>query len=201
MTKTDNTLTLNPKYTRLVQGPCCCCVTAFQMILYRRGFGLFDQEKLAKELKIKMDKHDSKAYNVKLDIYTNQSDAGMRTTDSEEIINQVLKKNNIPLVAKGVDASDISDLKEFIIQNINKNNDLWMEWMIYKVYDEEQHKKQWNMPTWMSCHDSVIENINDEPDTKVTVVDPFWYHKPRTDIDIKKIKDALVGFIVISKKD
>ncbi|MCK5474374.1 MAG: hypothetical protein KAI53_03130 [Candidatus Aenigmarchaeota archaeon] len=192
-------ISLTPKYIRLVQGPCCCCVTAFQMILYRRGFGLFDQEELAKDLKIKMNKHDLEAYNIKLDTYTNPSDAGMKTIESEKIINQVLKKNNISLMATGVPISNIPNLKEFIIRNLSKNNDLWMEWMIYNVYDEKQHKKQWNMPTWMSCHDSVIESINVGQDTKVTVVDPFWYHKPRMEMDINKIKDALVGFIVIQK--
>ena len=192
-------LSLKPKYIRLVQGPCCCCVTAFQMILYRRGFGLFDQEKLAKDLKIKMNKHDFEACNVKLNTYTDLSDAGMKTTESKKIINQFFKKNNISLIAKGVHASEISNLKDFIIQNLSKDNDLWMEWMIYKVYDEEQHKKQWNMPQWMNCHDSVVESINGEQDTKITIVDPFWYHKPRTEIAIEKIKNALVGFIIIQK--
>lgn len=190
-------ISLKPKYIRLVQGPCCCCVTALQMILYRRGFGLFDQEELAKNLKIKINKHDFEAWNIELDTYTNLSNAGMKTTESEKIINRFFKKNNISLMAKGVHASKIPNLKEFIIQNLSKDNDLWMEWMIYKVYDEKQHKKQWNMPKWMSCHDSVIESIEEKRDTKVTVVDPFWYHKPRTEIDVKKIKDALVGFIVI----
>lgn len=171
------------------------------MILYRRGFGLFEQEELAKNLKIKIDKNSLECYNITLDTYTNPEDAGMKTTESEGIINKFFKSKNIGLSAKGVRVSEIQNLEEFLFDNINKNNDIWMEWMIYKIFNEKQHKEKFYMPEWMSCHDSVIESvIKNKQSAKTVIVDPFWYHKPRMEIDVEKLRNAIIGFIVISKK-
>ncbi len=170
------------------------------MILYRRGFGLFDQEKLAKYFNIKVSKDDAEAFNEKLNIYESSDKGGMKTTESENIINQFFKEEKIPLVAKSVKPSEINDLEEFIIDNLNKNNDLWMEYQTYKVHKKEK-KKKWYIPEWMDDHDNVVEGIKKNTiGTKVLLVDPFWYNKPRTEADIKNVKDGLKGFIIISGK-
>lgn len=171
------------------------------MVLYRRGFGLFDQEELAKYFKIKVSKDDADSFNVKLDVYATSSDGGMKTTESEKIINQFFREKKLPLVAKSFRASDISNLEKFISDNLAKNNDLWMEYETFKVHKKPSSKKKWFLPEWMGGHDNVIESIKTEKQkTIVTLVDPFWYNKPRNDVFIEKIKDGLIGFIVISAK-
>lgn len=46
---------LKPAYIPLIQKPQCCAVTCLQMIVYRNGYGLQDQEELAREFGVKVD--------------------------------------------------------------------------------------------------------------------------------------------------
>ena len=118
-------VSLNTKYIPLVQKPSCCNVTCLQMILYRRGFGLFDQQELAKHFDIKVGKDESKSFNVKLGTYTSTNcDEGLKTIESEKLINLFFKEKDIALTAKAVRASHIGDLKSFIVTNIKNDNDL-----------------------------------------------------------------------------
>ena len=190
-------LSLKPKYIPLVQKPSCCNVTCLQMILYRRGFGLFDQQELAKYFKIKISKKETAFFNVKFKTYTSvNEDGGLRTIDSEKIINKFFKESKISLVAHSVKYSKINDLKEFILENIKNNNDLWLEYKMNKIHKEK------------SMHDNVVESIKiNKKRTFVTVVDPYWEYKPRYEISIKDLSDSIskkygreTGFIVISNK-
>lgn len=125
----------------------------------------------------------------------------MKTTGSEKIINQFFREKKLPLLAKSFRALDMPDLEKFISDNLSKNNDLWMEYETFKVHKRSSSKKKWFLPEWMDGHDNVIESVKkDNRGTMVTLVDPFWYNKPRNEVPIEKIKDALIGFIVISNK-
>ncbi|NOR85547.1 hypothetical protein GQ473_05510 [archaeon] len=197
MTKTDISLALNSKYIPLVQKPSCCNVTCLQMILYRRGFGLFDQQELAKFFKINVGKDEVKSFNIKLDVYVaTNNDEGLKTIDSEKIINQFFKEKNINLNAKAFIYSKISNLKEFLIENIKNNNDLWLEYKTHKIHGDKL------------IHDNVIESVKTiSGKTKITLVDPYWEYKPRLDISIEDLEESIsdkfgreTGFIVISKK-
>lgn len=190
-------ISLKPKYIHLVQKPCCCNVACLQMIFYRRGFGLFDQQKLAKYFKIKVDKNDFKSFNIKLGVFTSKNyDEGLKTIESEKIINRFFKENKISLIAKAVRASEITNLKEFLINNIKNNNDLWLEYKTHKIHGEKM------------IHDNVVEAVNIiSGKVMVTLVDPYWAYKPRLDVHIGRIAEAIsdkygreTGFIVISKK-
>lgn len=192
-------VSLKPKYTPLVQRPCCCCVTCLQMILYRRGFGLFDQEELAKYFKIKIGKIDVGAFNVKLGTYAKLSDAGMHTTESEKTINHFFRKKGIPLAASSVRPSEIPDIGKFLEGALSKNSDIWMEYKTSKIHKVRQ-KEKWFWPEWKCPHDNVIERIRKENGrTKVTLVDPFWFYRPRTEVDVEELKTEIIGFIVISR--
>ena len=81
---------LTPKYIPMVQRPRCCSAACLQMILYRRGFGLYDQEKLAKHLNTNVDKDDFNAFNEKLSICSSDSNGGINTLDSGKTINRFL---------------------------------------------------------------------------------------------------------------
>ena len=186
---------LNPKYISLVQKPSCCNVACLQMILYRRGFGLFDQQELAKYFDIKVGKDESKSFNVRLGIYNSTNcDEGLKTIESEKLINLFFKEKSIALTAKAVRASHIGNLKKFILTNIKNDNDLWLE---YKTH--ELHKAE-------LIHDNVVESISvNSQKSVVTLIDPYWAYKPRLKVDVKKISESIsdkygreTGFIIIS---
>lgn len=192
-------VSLKPKYTPLVQRPCCCCVTCLQMILYRRGFGLFDQEELAKYFKIKIGKKDVGAFNAKLGTYSKLDNVGMHTTESKKTINRFFRDKRIPLDARSVRASEIPDLKNFLVSNLKQQKDIWMEYKTSKIHKERQ-KEKWFWPEWKGAHDNVIESIKLENGrTSVTLVDPFWYYRPRTEVDVEELKTEIIGFVVISR--
>lgn len=197
MRKTDIQMTLKPKYLPLVQKPSCCNVTCLQMILYRRGFGLFDQQDLAKYFKIKVGKDELKSFNVKLGVYTStNNDEGLKTIESEKLINRFFKDKKIPLKASAIKASEIADLTQFLIDNIKKDNDLWLEYKVHKIHGEKL------------IHDNVVESVKTlSGKTWVTLVDPYWVYKPRLDVTIEDIAEAIsdkygreTGFIIVSKQ-
>lgn len=168
------------------------------MILYRRGFGLYDQQELAKYFKIKISKKDFRSFNIKLNVFTSKNyNEGLKTIESEKTINSFFKKNKIPLTAKAVRASEINDLKEFLVSNIKDNNDLWLEYKTHKIHGEK------------IIHDNVVESVKVVSGKGyVTLVDPYWEFKPRLVVGINKISEAIsnkygreTGFIVISKNN
>ncbi len=192
-------ITLKPHYTALVQKPFCCNVTCLQMILYRRGYGLFDQEQLAKFFKIKVSAEAKKSFNVKLGTYTRINlDEGLVTIKSAPIVNRFLKKNRLPLTATSVRASEIGDLQSFIASHLKADDDLWIEYKSHQIHGER------------IIHDNVIESIKTrakDKDTGVVLVDPQGTHKTRLEVSLGKIRAAIstkfgreTGFLVISKR-
>lgn len=189
-------VSVTPKYIPLVQKPCCCCMTCLQMILYRRGYGLFDQQELAEYFKVKVGKYDVAAFNVKLDAYTALDKyRGIKTIESEELINKFFREKRIALKAKAVKSSEISNLEEFLYTNLMRNNDLWMEYICRPIHNEA------------GGHDGLIESISKGKDgTKVVLIDSCQFHKPRIEVEIEKIHAAItgklrgrdIGFVVIS---
>jgi hypothetical protein len=167
------------------------------MILYRRGFGLFDQQELAKYFKIKVGKKQLVCFNIKLDTYTRTNyNEGLKTIESENIINRFFKSRKIPLIAKAVPASKIRNLESFLVNNLKGNNDLWVEYKSHRI-----HKKPY-------IHDNVVESLQKtRRHFKITLVDPAPLHKPRFVIGIKELQEAIsdkygreTGFVVISSK-
>ena len=192
---------LKPKYIPLTQKPCCCNVTCLQMILYRRGLGLFDQQKLARYFRIKVGKKDQKAFNVRLSIYTRINyDEGLKTIESEEIINRFFEQRKISLTAKAVKASEIRDLNKFIMDNLLADNDLWTEYKAHRIhgYDSDQGRY---------IHDGLVEELVEGRSSQVIMIDPNGRHKPRIRVSTRILAQAIsskfgreTGFIVISNK-
>jgi hypothetical protein len=165
------------------------------MILYRRGFGLFDQQMLAKYFKIKVGKNDLECFNVKLATFTKTNfDEGLKTIESALVINRFFKTQKIPLMATAVRASEIKNLENFIAQNLKQNNDLWVEYKSHKIHGENY------------IHDNVVESVvKTKTSESVILIDPAPYHKPRLSVSFEKLKEAIsekygreTGFIVIS---
>jgi hypothetical protein len=170
------------------------------MILYRRGYGLFDQEKLAKFLGVKVPKNIRVFAEKIRTCENNYPDPGLPTTDSADIINQFFRHNNIGLCAISVKPKYIGDIKEFLIKNIRQNNDMWFEYLAKNIHKNCKY----------NAHDGLIESIIiGGKHAHVTVMDPDPEHISRFVADISKIADAIsyfpqakryLGFIVISKK-
>lgn len=190
-------VSLKPKYVPLVQKPCCCCMACLQMILYRRGFGLFDQEELAKYFRVKVGKNDVSAFNAKMDMYTKADKyRGIKTVESEARINAFFREKGISLLANAVNSAGINNLEEFLSVNLRKNNDLWMEYLCRPIHNEK------------GGHDGLIESVSiGSKGTIAVLIDPYWQHKPRIEVEIEKMRAALpdkmegrnIGFIVVSK--
>lgn len=165
------------------------------MILYRRGLGLFDQQELAQYFKIKVAKDQQACFNIRLGIYTKTNyDEGLKTIESEDIINRFFKSRKISLTAKAVRASEIEDITSFLFENIRKDNDLWIEYKSHKIHGEKY------------IHDNVIESIQKtKTSAKVILVDPAPRHKPRIIVGVRELEEAVsdkygreTGFIVVS---
>lgn len=175
-------------------------MTCLQMILYRKGYGLFDQEQLAKYFHIRVGKKYLKSFNVHLGTVTRHNyDEGLKTIESEDLINRFFKVHNIELRAKAYRESEIVDLKNFIAQQLKEQHDLWVEYKGHRIHSGDKSKGRY-------IHDCLIESIKYTRDaTRVVMVDPDGEHKARYDVSITTLKEALsdkfgreTGIIVIT---
>lgn len=188
---------LNPSYIPLIQKPFCCNATCLSMILYRRGFGLVDQEVLASLLGVKISADVEGFFTTKLTIADpKQEELGINTIESSQFANKIFEKLNLPIHAHTVKASDIQNLATFIQEQLGADHDLWVEYKSHELHGEE------------AIHDNVIESIDLEPeDPIVTLIDPLPDHKNRFHVPITKLQRAIstqfdreTGFLVISQR-
>lgn len=185
---------LTPTYIPLFQKPFCCNATCLSMILYRRGFGLFDQERLAQLLGAKVDEASKDLFYLPQSVGRVGEELGINTVTSSETVNELFKILNLPLQAESVKASSIRNLAEFIHTHLEQNHDLWTELKIHEMKGEE------------SIHDNVIERIEHTGSgIFVTLVDPLPEYKTRITLPVQKLERAIsnefdreTGFLVIS---
>ncbi len=193
-------VSLSPRYIPLVERHDCCAVTCLQMLLYRNGFGLFDQEQLAKFFDVRVNKEHQDAFNVRLKSFSRYNyDEGISTLDSAGKVNDFFHKNRINLVARAKRLSEIEDLGKFIESNIISGNDLWVEYKAHEIHSHDRLGGKY-------LHDGLIESI-DTKKNEVVIIDPFNDHKPRIKVKLKTLYDSLstkfgkeTGFLIISKK-
>jgi len=189
-------ISVRPKYVPLVQRPECCAITCLQMVLYRRGNGLFDLEKLALFFDIRVHKDHLNSFNVRLRQLTSyNNDEGMKTVESAGRVNAFFRKNKIKLTARPVKHSQIPNLAKFITENLASGHDLWVEYKAHEI-----HK---NALSSAYIHDGLVESFNRQKN-EVTLVDPDPRHKPRVRVPLVVLKDAIsarlgreTGFLVI----
>ncbi len=170
------------KYIPLVQKPECCAVTCFAMILYRKTWKLYDLQDLAKFFWVKISKDSKKAFNVNLKVFTSRNnDEWISTLESLVLINKFFKLEKLNYKAKAYKCSDINNFKEFIYNNLNEWNDLWVEYHNDEIhlYDEQK-----------TIHDSLIESIDLKKD-EVILVDPEYMHKPRIVVKLEILQRAI----------
>ena len=183
----DSFISLTKPYTPLVQRPDMCAITCFMMILYHRGYGVHDMEKLAV--------HFGAAVGEKYkDCFENDfgTGVGIKTIDSADKVNEYFRKREIQLNCIAHKKSDIQDIRKFITDNLLLGNNLWLEY---------HNKPVWNTD---NLHENLIEGFDVETDEVILIV-PYYLRKTRTEMKIDILIDSMdkkygyeSGILVIS---
>ncbi len=193
-------ISLNPAYVALIQKPMCCAVACLQMILFRNGLGLFDQEDLAFEFGIKIMPDYQNAFSQPLHIINQPNvSGGMQTVESEKFINDFFTKKSVALRATAHRASTILHLADFLMEHLKANHDIWIEYHANDIYSDEASFRSY-------IHDGLIESY-DEATSIVTVTDSVPLHKQRLKVSLDTISKAIsthfgreTGFVIIESK-
>lgn len=192
-------LSLQPPYVPLIQKPCCCAVTCLQMILYRNGCGLFDQEELAIKFGVKIAAQDTAAFSLAMPIMTRANlDEGIQTVESEHTINAFFSEQSLPLRATSYKQSSLRSVPAFLQQHLEENHDVWTEYHTNEIYSAFPSEAD-------AVHDGLIERYDPES-LRLTLIDPMPNHPQRVtitpDVLDRSISDRYgreTGFIVIEK--
>lgn len=191
-------LFLNPLYIPLIQKPFCCAVTCLQTLLYRNGYGLYDQEDLAIKLGVKISPEDAPAFRENMPIMTQANfDEGISTIDSSALVNNFFTESDIALKASRFPFSAIPNLHDFLISHLKSNHDLWIEYHGHNIHSNDRFKGNY-------IHDGLVEGYN--TDTKiVTITDPMPDHRQRLEIPLDVVSSSIstlygreTGFLIIS---
>lgn len=186
-----------PKYIVQIQKPYLCNVTCLNMVIYRQRWIIFEQEELAEFFNIKIHPNLVNCFTKKFKTTDKiNDDEWLKTIEEEESVNSFFQLNNIHLKAKSYYLSNILELwtlTEFIQENINANNDMWVE-----------YKLEWLFPWNKWIHDGLIESITWDD----VIMINSWYDTPnRYTFNIKDLEEWLsnkfareTGIIVICKK-
>lgn len=118
-------LKVNPPYKHFLQKRQFCGPACIQMILFRRGFKI-DQERLAYNLGVLVDKKDSKHYYLKFKTApTGDSRIGIMLKDfGKPRVKKVLGKYGLKV--KVFKLSKIKNVGKFLADNIKSNKDVIM---------------------------------------------------------------------------
>jgi len=174
-------------YKHLNQKASFCGPASLQMILFRRGFWV-DQEELAKKLKAKIRSKNKDKYV--LDFEVDNKDAGIPLENFSEIGGTL---EECGLKAKVIFFGDIENLKELITENLEKGNDIIVNFH-RGHYDP---KKNWG-------HYSLISSITEN---EIEICDPSYEDKSYWKTSIEDLIKAMSsetdgkerGLVIISE--
>lgn len=149
------------------------------MILFRRGYTQFLQDYIAKEIDIKIDKRNKKAFLTKLKVKRKKTDMN-KTLENVDKINNFFRKNKINLKAESYKISDIENPVKFIKEALDKDYDIQVEFANKPMYKTS------------GGHDCLISKLKKKERTYfVTLVDPDWGHKQVYDVPLNKLLNAM----------
>lgn len=169
---------LKKDYTVLIQKVYLCNITCLNNILYRKLWIIFDQEYLAKFFDIKVHPRYKECFEV--DLKTTEKlndDEWLKTIQEEDLINKFFAEHNIALKAKSYKLSEINNLSNFIIKNLQEDNDMWVEYKIEWIWQDSQ---------WI--HDWLIESFDLK---NIVMINPWAYSKNRFLLSLEKLEEAL----------
>lgn len=179
-----NSVQLEIPYIPLIQKPMCSAVACLQMILYRNGYGLQDQEALAVKFGVKIDAEFAKAFETNMPLLSQlRVDEGVQTIQSVEMINALFQKTAPALKAVAYKASEIPELKEFLIEHLKCQHDIWVEYHAQDIHADDVYNGQY-------IHYGLIEKFNATLNS-VVVIDPVPEHKQRLEVPLTVLKDSI----------
>lgn len=192
------TATTPRRYIPLIQKPKCCAVTCLQMILYRNGHGLHDQEDLALEFGVKIEPEDVLAFREDMPILTSfNHDEGISTLDSVEAFNEFFKQKGIQLRAEAIRYADIDSLRDLLIKHLDDDHDVWIEYHSHEIASEHANNGR--------IHDALIESFDPASNT-IVLIDPKPTRRQRHTTSLEMLDRALsseygreLGLIVVRK--
>ncbi len=176
---------LEHRYVPLIQKPKCCAAACLQMILHRRGVGLFDQETLAIELGVKVQRKDLKGFRSDMPIMHGfNCDEGISTVGSVRRINKILRDKRSGLRARAIRYQSIRSLEQLVVDALREDKDVWVEYHSQRV-----HPKR---PLNVQIHDGLIESI-DTGKGELVLIDPSPKRRQHKEIDVETMHEALSG--------
>jgi len=116
------------KYTPFYQLPYCCVPATLQWILYRRGYGIFDQIDIGSKLGLRLPKKAKKVIKNELIIYLKSEPKygyGTQITKKKYSINNFFKRNGISLkISDLVQFKNNDELRKFLKDNLKDDSDI-----------------------------------------------------------------------------
>lgn len=161
---------MNIAYKHLVQKLSLCGPTCLQMVLFRRGIWI-EQEQIAKEIGVKVPESASKTYHTQLPIGQNLDELGISLIDfKSQKIHDFFAKHQIPLRATVYFTGEISDPADFITKHLQAGHDIMVNfWMGYFKDDQKGHY-------------GLISGLNGDT---VTICDPWLENKSFWETDLQ----------------
>ena len=192
-------LSLQPTYIPLFQKPKCCAVACLQMILYRNGFGLHDQEDLAIQFGVRIESDDRHAFRENMQLMTQFNlDEGISTLNSVGMINALFRNSGILLSATAHLHSNFGSLKDLVAENLSKNNDIWIEYHSNEIHALDKNSNR--------IHDAVIESYDAKSDSAV-IIDPSPRRRQRISVGMRALTESMsdkygkeLGLLLIQKQ-
>lgn len=168
-------LSLKPKYVPLIQKPNCCAAACLQMIIFRNGHGLHDQEEIAASLGVRVAETNTGAFRHEMGRMTSVNDEGISTVESVPIINDIFRLKRMALVGEAVRYREIGSFGELVASALKDGHDLQVEHHSHEVHPEN--------PVNVHIHDSLVESF-DTVSGLVTLIDPVPRRQQRQEVHI-----------------
>lgn len=170
-------LKINPGYKHLVQKEDFCGAACIQMALFRKGV-FIDQEELAKDLGIRIARKHRNLYIKKFrQLPNNHGHLGINLDDfKSNKMKKILRKYG--LVCDIAYLNKIDNHREFIIENIRKNNDIMTNIYLKPIR---------NVDTGHYVLISEFDNRNDV----VTICDPSFSSKSFWNITLEDLLNSM----------
>jgi len=146
----------NLKYKHIEQQPYCCVPACISMILDRRKIKHRSQEEIGYELGLVVPEDKAHFFTKVRTCKKIIASYGTHTRKKEYSVNNYFSKNQIKLKEIYYHPDNIKDIKKFIIQNLQKGNDLIVCFNYRALYRPKDKK-----PDGLG-HISLIQNINED---------------------------------------
>lgn len=167
------------KYLPITQQPYCCVTACLQMVMYRRGINLIEQEDIAYELGLTVPKNDVHLFKKARTGQKPSSGWGTQIQKEEFSVPKFFKNHNILLnFSIKNDFADASELRNYLNSHLGDDVDV-MLCFDYGVLWETDHR---------GGHVCIMESIDGD---EIVLVDPERNVPKRRIVKIDKLYKAI----------